>query len=100
MTGAAAVIMRREKDLVELFRGARALSPDTAQSLRAVGASDGVPFRRLRQRAVLREAPGGRFYLDEPSWAAFTYIRRRLMLVLLLIVLGLIGTGAITLFTR
>ncbi len=85
----AAIIIRKEKDLVAHFLQARAVSPATAQSLSALRLDDGRALRRLCSRAVIREAPGGTFYLDEPRWVALGRMRRRVMLVAVLIVVGL-----------
>ena len=85
----AAIIIRKERDVVAHFQQARALSPATAQSLSALGLDDGTALRRLRSRAVIREGAGDTFYLDEPGWLALGRIRRRLILVAVLIVVGL-----------
>lgn len=97
MTAAiAASIIRKEKDLVARFRQARALTPDSAQSLASVGADEGAAFRRLRSRAILRESTAGRFFLDESSWEAFDRSRNRLLGILLLAALALLLTGLFT----
>ena len=89
MGAAAAVIIRKEKDLVAHFRDARAVSPDTAQSLGALRVDEeAMAWRRLRNRAVIRQGAPGTYYLDEPSWEALGRIRRRLMLVALIVLLG------------
>ena len=89
MGAAAAIIIRREKDLVAHFQQARAVSSSTAQSLGALRVDDGTALRRLRARAVIREGAPGTFYLDEPSWLALRSSRRRMITVLLLIAVGL-----------
>ena len=86
---APAIILRKEKDLVAHFRDARALSPDSAQSLGALRLDeDGMALRRLLNRAVIRKGAPGTYYLDEPSWEALGRIRHRLMLVVLILLLG------------
>lgn len=86
---APAIILRKEKDLVSHFRDARALSPDSAQSLGALRLDeDGMALRRLLSRAVIRKGAAGTYYLDEPSWEALGRTRHRLILVALLIVLS------------
>lgn len=93
MTVAAAALIRREKDAVAVFRAAGAISPETARPPESLGITSDLTIRRLERRAVLR--PGrqpGTLYLDEPSWAAATWSRRRLALVLLVIALfGLVA---------
>lgn len=97
MGAAAGVIIRKEKDLVAHFRDARAVSPDTAQSLGALRVDEeAMAWRRLRNRAVIRQGAPGTYYLDEPSWEALGRIRHRLILVALLIVLA---AAAFTLLT-
>ena len=85
--GAVAVIVAKEKHIVDAFQRARALSAESAVAPAAIGVSDEMAFRRLREHAVLREARPGYFYLDEPSWQALRAMRRRLGLTVLLVVL-------------
>jgi hypothetical protein len=85
---AAAIIIRREKDLVAHFQQARATSAATAKSLSALGVEENMILRRMRERAVIREGAPGTLYLDEPSWVALRHTRRRLMTVMLFIVLA------------
>ena len=88
MGAAAAVIIARERRLVEAFTVAGATSPERARPMDSLGIeSDGMALRRLQDHAVIREAEGGRFYLDLPSWQALRRMRRRLVLVLLLAVI-------------
>ncbi len=98
MAAAAAIVLRRERDMVNQYRGAGALSADAARDPGEVGVERGFIFDRLVSSAVLREASDGRYYLDEPSWVAMRRIRRRMIVVVLLIVAAM-GTGlfAITL---
>ncbi|HYU54077.1 MAG TPA: hypothetical protein VEK37_14085 [Gemmatimonadaceae bacterium] len=94
----AAMLRMREQEVVDDFRAAGATSPDKAQSYQAIGLGDSLAIKRLRSRAVIREAAPGRLYLDEEVWAAVRRTRRRmatvfisiLTLFLLGIVLGLI----------
>jgi hypothetical protein len=89
----AAVIARRERDVVQLFRRASATSPSTARSLSALDLDDALAVKRLRNRAVLRETDNGDYYLDEQSWTALRRTRRRLMVTMILaIVTVLLGT--------
>jgi len=92
-----AVILHKEKLTIAEFRRAGAVSPDHAVSLEAIGAGEGIAFRRLRARAVLREAAPGRYYLDEPSWTAMRRLRRRVLGVVLIILLALVLLGVVSL---
>ncbi len=90
---AAAVMMRHEKDAVSAFRAAGALTADRARSLESLGLRHDHAIRRLETRAVLRAGTQpGTLYLDEPSWVALRGIRRRFLLVLIIIALGLAFT--------
>lgn len=86
---AAAVIIRKEKDLVAHFVQARAVSVATAQAPATLRIDQGLAFRRLREHAVIREGAPGTFYLDEPSWEALRRTRVRIVTVILLVVLTL-----------
>jgi hypothetical protein len=84
---------RREREVVDDFRAAGATSPATAQSYTAIGLGESLAMKRLRNRAIIREAVPGTFYLDEEVWAAVRRARQRIATVLLLIVaLLLIGS--------
>lgn len=79
---AAAIIIKREKDLVEHFRNAGATSPQRAQTPGALGVEDdNMIWRILVDRAVIREEAAGAYYLDEPSWEALGRRRRRMAIV-------------------
>jgi hypothetical protein len=100
MGAAAAIILRKERDIVSAYRGAGATSPDRARSPEELDVDQRLPFERLVQRAVLRRVGDGRYYLDEPSWEALRGIRQRMALVMMLLVVGalviLIASGVVT----
>ena len=81
----AAVMRRREMEVVDDFRAAGATSRDTAQSYTAIGLGQSLGLKRLRDRAVIREAAPGTYYLDEEVWAAVRRTRRRIATVFLVI---------------
>jgi hypothetical protein len=82
----------REQEVIDDFRTAGATSPDRAQSYTAIGLGDTLAIKRLRNRAVIREAAPGTYYLDEEVWAAVIRTRRRLVLTILsIIMLTLLG---------
>ncbi len=92
----AAVIIRKERDIVDELRYAGALSPTTARSIQELGIDEDIGFRRLRSHEVVREATPGHYYLDEGVWAAVRRTRRRMIFVILaiaLIVLGGVSVG-------
>lgn len=87
---AAAILRRREQEVIDDFRAAGATSPDRAQSYSAIGLGDSLAIRRLHNRAVIREAAPGTYYLDEEVWTAVVRTRRRLVVTLLSIIAVLV----------
>ncbi|HJQ52794.1 MAG TPA: hypothetical protein VJ825_03015 [Gemmatimonadaceae bacterium] len=85
--GIAAVMRRREREVVDDFRAAGATSPERAQPYTALGFGESLALRRLHNRAVIREAAPGMFYLDEEVWATVRRTRRRIATVLILMML-------------
>ena len=79
----AAILRKREQDVIDDFRAAGATSPDRAQSYTAIGLGDSLAIKRLRNRAVIREAAPDQYYLDEEVWSAVIRTRRRLVVTLL-----------------
>jgi hypothetical protein len=91
MATAAAVIVAKERHLVDAFVRAGATSVASARTLDELGIEDrGLAIRRLRSHAVVREAGEGRYYADVEVWNAVRRTRRRIVLTLLGI-LALIG---------
>jgi hypothetical protein len=82
-SAAAAIIIKREKDLVEHFRRAGATTPPAAQSPDALGVEENFIWRRLADSAVIRASSPGTYYLDESSWEALGRRRRRLAVIAL-----------------
>ncbi len=89
MTVPAIVLLLKEEELVELFRQSGAVSVNTAKSLSALSVSEDMTFRRMLDRAVLREGAPGMFYLDEAKYEERRNARRRLRPVLLVLVVVL-----------
>ena len=81
----AAILIRREKEVMDDFRAAGATSRESAQSYTAIGLGESLGLKRLRDRAVIREAAPGTYYLDEEVWTAVRRTRRRVATVFLLI---------------
>ncbi len=88
----AAAMRRREQEVIDDFRAAGATSPDRAQSYTAVGLGETLAVRRLRNRAVIREAAPNVYYLDEEVWAAVRRTRLRLLTVFI-VILGVLLLG-------
>ncbi|MBA3638805.1 MAG: hypothetical protein M3541_12225 [Acidobacteriota bacterium] len=87
MSTFSAILLAKERRLVGRLRTAGAVNPEQARTLEELGISPGVILRRLRERAVIREADTDRFYLDEPSWEAVRRGRRRAIHVLWVVAL-------------
>jgi hypothetical protein len=83
---AVAIMRRREREVVDDFRAAGAISPATAQSYNAIGLGESMAIRRLHDRAVIRESAPGLWYLDEEVWTAVQRTRRRVAVVMLVLV--------------
>jgi hypothetical protein len=85
MGAAVAVILMKERQVVDAFARAGATSAE-----RAVNPSDlavdmtGIGARRLLENAALRDAGDGRFFVDLLTWEALRRQRRRILFVLLL----------------
>jgi hypothetical protein len=93
MGAAVAVIVRKQREIVEVFEGARATSPELARYPDELGIDTSRIFDGLVRRAVLRPVGDGRYYVDEPSWMAMNNMRRQragmLLILLAAIVIGL-----------
>jgi hypothetical protein len=88
-----AVLRMKEREVVDDFRAAGALSPSTAQSYTAIGLGDSLALKRLHSRAIIREASPGLYYLDEEVLTAVRRVRRRIAVVLLMVVLTLFAVS-------
>jgi hypothetical protein len=88
----AAMMARREREVVDDFRTAGATSPEAAQSYTATGFGGSQAIRRLRNQAVIREAAPGTYYLDEEVWTAVQRTRGRIAFIFILVLaLALLG---------
>ncbi|HYN83327.1 MAG TPA: hypothetical protein VES88_17750 [Gemmatimonadaceae bacterium] len=95
----AAVIRRREREVVDDFRRGGATDPTSAKSLADLGLEDSWPVRRLQRRAVIREPQPGIMYLDEEVWAAVLRTRRRVALTttaVLVVIIIAVWMGFVT----
>jgi hypothetical protein len=87
MGATVAVVLVKERHVVDAFLRAGATSPERAVVPEDIGADlTGIGGRRLLRHAVLRATSPGRYYLDEPTWNAIRSMRRRLVFVLLAVV--------------
>jgi hypothetical protein len=97
---AVIAVRRRERQVVKCFRDAGATGAASAKHLDELHLRRGIGLRRLLTRAIIREVPPERYYLDEEVWDAAERTRRRLALVVtaivLLLLLGGLVIGGIT----
>ncbi len=98
--GAIAVMRMQEREVVDDFRAVGATSPATARGFEEIGLFSENALNRLRERAVIREAEPGRYYLDEEVWSAVRRQRQRMALVMLLVVLGVAVVFALRVVNR
>src|SRR5881394_1088458 len=79
----AAVVARKEREVVEAFERAGALSPATARVPSEFGVeTDGIGWERLHNRAVIRDTADGRVYLDIVVYQALRRMRRRMAVLI------------------
>src|SRR6476660_1258905 len=97
---AVAIMRRREREVVDDFRAAGAISPATTQSYNAIGLGESMAIRRLHDRAVIRESAPGLWYLDEEVWTAVSRTGRRVAFSMLALVLLLFAGFAMGLINR
>jgi hypothetical protein len=100
MGAAAAVVLMKERQVIEAFERAGATSADRARLPADIGVEqDGIGWRRLRARAVVRETnPGsGQFYADLEVWQAVRRTRQRVLLLMLVLlaVFVIVVTGVV-----
>ena len=93
-----AIILMKERHVAEAFERAGITSAEKARAPEELGVgTHGLGWRRLVDRAIVREASPGRWYLDVPSWVATRRLRRRRSLVLFVLA---IVAAAFIIFTR
>lgn len=94
MGAAVTAVLVKERHVVDAFIRANATGPERTRTLDELSVDpSGVGFRRLRERAVVREAGGGRYYLDVEVWQAVRRTRRRVLLVMGIVILAAILFG-------
>ncbi len=87
MGAAVAVMLSKERQLVDAFTRAGATSASTAVHPGDIAVDvGGIAGRRLIEHAVLREADAGRYYLDLLTWEALRRQRLRILFVILLVI--------------
>ena len=91
MGAAAAVLLIKERHIVEAMERIGATSPThalTLDQLADLGVDDrGFAWHALNNRVIVREASPGQWYLDVEVWQATHRRRRRVLLLVLVVVL-------------
>lgn len=95
-----AAVVRQQREIVEVLQGARATSPETARDPIELGLDHDRIFRGLIDRAVIRDAGNGRYYVDEPSWRALGRTRRRGAFIAVAIALAILALGILISVSR
>jgi hypothetical protein len=87
MGAAVTIMLVKERQVVEAFTRAGATSASSAVYPGDIAVDiAGLGGRRLVDRAIIREAGEGRYYLDLPGWEALRRHRRRILFVVLLLI--------------
>jgi len=93
-----AIILMKERHVAEAFERAGITSAEKARAPEELGVGmHGLGWRRLVDRAIVRESSPGKWYLDVPSWVATRRLRRRRSLVLFVLA---IVAAAFIIFNR
>jgi hypothetical protein len=101
MGAAVAVLLAKERHIVTAFERVGAVTPERARTPEDVGVdAQRLAWRRLRERAIVRDAGDGRYYLDVEVWEANRRLRRRMMLVFLALILLLALLPVVARLTR
>jgi hypothetical protein len=87
MGSAVAVVLIKERHIVEAFERVGATTAERARTLDELGDlgvhAHGLAWHALRDRVIVREAGSGRYYVDIELWQATRRRRRRVLFVIL-----------------
>ena len=87
MGSAVAVVLIKERHIVEAFERVGAITAERARTLDELGDlgvhAHGLAWHALRDRVIVREAGAGRYYVDIELWQATRRRRRRVLFVIL-----------------
>ncbi|MBY0519128.1 MAG: hypothetical protein K2P79_01745 [Sphingomonas sp.] len=82
-TAAAAVVAKARRDVISHFMAANAVSPELAVPFATDRRIERRAFDRFAAAKVLLPTPDGRYYLDVPTWDAYSKQQRRRIAILL-----------------
>jgi hypothetical protein len=96
MGSVVAVVLIKERHIVEAFENVGATTAERARTLDELGNvgvhAHGLAWHALRDRLIVREAGAGRYYADVELWQA-TRRRRRRAAFAVLTIAALISAG-------
>ena len=81
-----------QREIVDRFRSARAVTGATALPLRELRLNDSVPLRVMVAASLIRRAGPERYFLDEKAWASMRGLKGGTVLRL---ALGLLLAAAV-----
>lgn len=84
---AAAIIIRRQREIFHRFLDAEAITPQSAQTLEQVGVRPRWIFHRLAARGVVVEVAPDRWYLDVEVMERFKEHQTRKLMILTAVLL-------------
>ena len=91
MGAAVAVLLIKEKHIVEALERIGVTNPGSARSIQQLEDlgvdSNGVAWHALKNRVIVREASPGQYYLDLEVWQSTRRRRKRVLFLLLAVVL-------------
>ena len=87
MGAAVAVLLMKERHIIEAYRRAGATSAEKAIAPEDINVgTHGAAWRVLHNRAIMRSTADGRYYLDELSWEASRRLRQQRLLIVVMLV--------------
>jgi hypothetical protein len=87
MGAAVAVLLIKERHIVEAFRRAGATTAEKAVVPEDINVgTHGAAWGVLHNRAIMRSTADGRYYLDELSWEASRRLRQQRLLIVVMLV--------------
>jgi hypothetical protein len=100
MGAGVAVVLIKERHIVEAFERAGATTAERARTLDELGDvgvhAHGLAWHALRDRVIVREAGAGRYYVDIELWQATRRRRRRVLFVVIVVAVILSATFWLT----
>jgi len=100
VTAALALTAANERQIVDAFRGGRALSSSLARPLRELGLNDSRTLRQMVSATIIRRVGPHRYFLDEQVWAGRRRLRGRTVWRVLLVLVMVALVAAVYAYGR